>query len=86
MQLVTSDHHLGLNAAIASVFIGAAWQRCRVHFLRNVLARVPKASAEMVAAAMRTIFAQPDPAHVRSHLDEVTSMLAEQFPDVAVML
>lgn len=40
----------------------------------------------MVAAAMRTIFAQPDPAHVRSQLDEVTSMLAEQFPDAAVML
>ena len=42
------------------MFVGAAWQRCRVHFMRNVLARVPKASAEMVAAAIRTIFAQPD--------------------------
>ncbi len=45
MQLVISDHHLGLKAAIAAVFIGAGWQRCRVHFMRNVLARVPKASA-----------------------------------------
>lgn len=86
VQLVISDHHLGLKAAIASVFIGAAWQRCRVHFMRNVLAKVPKASAEMVAAAIRTIFAQPDPAHVRSQLDEVTSMLAAQFPAVADML
>ncbi len=59
---------------------------CRVHFMRNVLARVPKASAEMVAAAVRTIFAQPDAAHVRSQLDEVTRMLASQFPDVATML
>jgi putative transposase len=86
VQLVISDHHLGLKAAIASVFIGAAWQRCRVHFMRNVLGRVPRASAEMVAAAVRTVFAQPDAAHVRSQLDEVTRMLAGQFPKVATML
>jgi putative transposase len=86
VKLVISDHHLGLKAAIASVFIGAAWQRCRVHFMRNVLSRVPKASAEMVAAAVRTIFAQPDAAHVRSQLGEVTRMLADRFPDIAAML
>jgi len=86
VKLVISDHHLGLKAAIASVFIGAAWQRCRVHFMRNILAKVPKASAEMVAAAIRTIFAQPDAAHVRSQLDEVTRMLGVQFPVVAEML
>jgi hypothetical protein len=54
-----SDAHTGLKQAIAAVLLGAAWQRCRVHFLRNVLAQVPKGSAEMVAAAVRTIFAQP---------------------------
>ncbi len=81
-----SDHHLGLKAAIAGVFIGAGWQRCRVHFMRNVLARVPKASAEMVAAAVRTVFAQPDAAHVRSQLEEVTHMFEGKFPDVATML
>jgi putative transposase len=86
VQLVVSDHHLGLKTAIAAVFVGAAWQRCRVHFMRNVLARVPKASAEMVAAAIRTIFAQPDATHVRSQLDEVAHMLDAQFPDVAAML
>ena len=86
VQLVISDHHLGLKAAISSVFVGAAWQRCRVHFMRNVLARVPKASVEMVAAAIRTIFAQPNAQHVRSQLVEVTSMLAPKFPDVAAML
>ena len=86
VQLVISDHHLGLKAAIASVFIGAAWQRCRVHFMRNVLSRVPKGSAEMVAAAIRTVFAQPDTAHVRSQADEVTRMLAAQFPEVAALL
>jgi putative transposase len=86
VALVISDHHLGLKQAIASVFIGASWQRCRVHFMRNVLAKVPKASSEMVAAAIRTIFAQPDATHVRSQADEVTRMLAERFPDVATML
>lgn len=86
VHLVISDHHLGLKAAIAAVFVGAGWQRCRVHFMRNVLARVPKASVEMVAAAIRTIFAQPDATHVRSQLAEVTAMLAPQFPDVAAMV
>lgn len=86
VQLVISDHHAGLRAAIDASFIGAAWQRCRVHFMRNVLARVPKASTEMVAAAIRTVFAQPDAAHVRSQLTEITAMLAAQFPDVALML
>jgi putative transposase len=86
VKLVISDHHLGLKEAIGAVFIGSSWQRCRVHFLRNVLARVPKASAEMVAAAIRTIFAQPDAAHVRSQLTEVTRMLTPQFPQVAGML
>ena len=86
VQLVISDHHLGLKQAIGAVFIGACWQRCRVHFMRNVLARVPKASAEMVAAAVRTVFAQPDAAHVHRQLDEVVRMLESQFPDVAAML
>lgn len=86
VQLVISDHHLGLKAAIASVFIGASWQRCRVHFMRNVLSKVPKASSEMVAAAVRTIFAQPDATHVRAQLDEVTRMLEAKFPEVAAML
>jgi transposase-like protein len=86
VQLVISDHHLGLKAAIAGVFIGSTWQRCRVHFMRNVLGRVPKASAEMVAAAVRTVFAQPDAHHVRRQLDEVVRMLTGKFPDVAAML
>src|SRR5829696_6205600 len=71
VQLVVSDAHTGLKQAVAAVMAGAAWQRCRVHFLRNVLARVPKGSAEMVAAAIRTIFAQPTGAEVIEQLDKV---------------
>jgi transposase-like protein len=53
--LAISDHHLGLTKAIATVVLGAAWRRCRVHFVRNELARPPRVNAEMVAAAIRTI-------------------------------
>jgi len=86
VQLVISDAHTGLKAAISAVLLGAAWQRCRVHFLRNVLAQVPKGNAEMVAAAIRTIFAQPDAAHVRDQLDVIAGMLGRQLPKVEVML
>ena len=65
---------------------GACWQRCRVHFLRNVLARVPRGSAEMVAAAIRTIFAQPTGQEVLDQVDKVAAMLAAKFPQVAAML
>jgi putative transposase len=86
VKLVISDAHAGLKAAIAAVMLGAAWQRCRVHFLRNMLAQVPKGSAEMVAAAVRTIFAQPDAEHVREQLDVIATMLGRQFPKVEQML
>jgi putative transposase len=86
VQLVISDAHTGLKQAIAGVLLGAAWQRCRVHFLRNVLAQVPKGNAEMVAAAIRTVFAQPDAGHVREQLDVIAGMLGRQLPKVETML
>jgi putative transposase len=64
VRLVISDAHAGLKAAIRRSFQGATWQRCRVHFARNLLATVPKASTEMVAAAFRTVFAQTTPEEV----------------------
>jgi putative transposase len=86
VRLVISDAHEGLKGAIAGVLLGAAWQRCRVHFLRNVLARIPKGSAEMVLAAIRTIFAQPDAAAVAEQLDEIVARLEPRFPVAAAML
>jgi putative transposase len=86
VKLVISDAHEGLRSAIGAVLVGAAWQRCRVHFMRNVLARVPKGSAEMVAAAIRTIFAQPDAAAVAEQLDSIADKLGRQFPAVEQML
>ena len=86
VQLVISDAHTGLKQAISAVLLGSAWQRCRVHFLRNVLAQVPKGSSEMVAAAIRTIFAQPDATHVREQLGVIAGMLGRQSPKVETML
>jgi len=86
VQLVVSDAHTGLKQAISAVLLGAAWQRCRVHFLRNVLAQVPKGSSEMVAAAIRTIFAQPKADMVRDQLGVIATMLGRQSPKVETML
>jgi putative transposase len=78
--------YVKLKAAIGAVLLGASWQRCRVHFMRNVLARVPKGNSEMVAAAIRTIFAQPDAEHVRAQFDVIAGMLGRQFSQVEAML
>ena len=86
VQLVISDAHSGLKKAIGTVFQGASWQRCRVHFMRNVLSVVPKGSQEMVASIIRTIFAQPDAEHVSAQFEEVARMLGRSHPKVAVML
>ena len=59
VQLVTSDDHAGLVSAIAAVLPGAAWQRCRTHYHRNLLTRVPKSAQPWVSTLVRTIFEQP---------------------------
>jgi putative transposase len=86
VQLVISDAHQGLKAAIATVLQGATWQRCRVHFIRNVLALVPKSAQEMVAATIRTVFAQPDPASAREAWRKVADSLRGRFGRVADLL
>jgi putative transposase len=86
VQLVISDHHRGLMNAIDAVMVGASWQRCRVHFMRNVLAKVPKGNTEMVAAAIRTVFAQPTGPLVRAQVEIVAAMLEPKLPIVADML
>jgi putative transposase len=86
VRLVIGDHHLGLVKAIRKVMLGAAYQRCRVHFLRNVFSVINKEAAEMAAATIRTIFAQPTADAVRTQLDTVADMLGKQFPKVKDML
>ena len=86
VQLVISDAHRGLVNAVDTVLQGSAWQRCRVHFMRNALAKVGKGHQEMVAATIGTIFAQPGPAEVHAHVDLVADTLHRQFPAVTELL
>lgn len=83
VELVTSDAHEGLKAAIQQVLTSATWQRCRVHFMRNVLAHIPKGSKSMVAAALRTIFAQPDRKAAGEQLAEVVKAMHDRWPKAA---
>ena len=86
VRLVTSDAHLGLREAVAATLAGAAWQRCRVHLLRDLLAHVPRHASSMVAAFVRTIFTQPDEAAARAQLRAVADRLATSFPKAAEIL
>jgi transposase-like protein len=86
VALVVSDDHKGLKAAIEAVLVGATWQRCRTHFARNLLTRVPKASQGMVATLVRTIFEQPDHDSVWAQHARVVDQLAGRFPEAAMML
>jgi putative transposase len=86
VRLVTSDAHPGLVDAIASTLPGAAWQRCRTHFMRNLLTRVPKSAQSFVATMVRTIFAQPDADTVHEQHSRVVAQLEERFPAAAAML
>jgi putative transposase len=86
VKLVISDAHEGLKLAISSVFNGASWQRCRVHFMRNLLAHIPKADKAMVAAAVRTIFAQPNREAAGQQLRYVAETAAPHWPKAAQLL
>lgn len=85
VQLVISDAHEGLNAAIAQV-LNATWQRCRAHCMRNLLVCVPKAQQGLVAAAIRQVFVQPDPATARGLGRQVAEQLRGRFSRVAALM
>jgi putative transposase len=86
VALVISDAHQGLREAVASVLPGASWQRCRTHFMRNLLTRVPKAAQGFVATVVRSIFAQPDAESVREQHRRVVEQLEARFPEAAELL
>lgn len=86
VQLVISDAHEGLKGAIAAVLVGASWQRCRTHFMRNLLTRVPKSAQAMVATLVRSIFEQPDAQTTMGQHTRVVEQLEGSFPDAATML
>jgi putative transposase len=86
VRLVISDAHRGLVDAIAAALPGAAWQRCRTHYLRNLLTKVPKSAQPWVATMVRTIFDQPDAASVRQQYGRVVEAIEARFPDAATHL
>ncbi len=86
VELVISDAHAGLRDAIASVLRGAAWQRCRTHFMRNLLTRVPKSAQALVATLVRSIFAQPDADSVKAQLVRIVKQLRPRFEAAANLL
>lgn len=86
VELVISDAHAGLMDAIRSTLRGAAWQRCRTHFMRNLLTKVPKSAQPFVAALVRSIFAQPDTDQVRDQHRRVVEQLKPKMRDAATML
>lgn len=86
VRLVTSDAHVGLCQAISAVLHGTSWQRCRVHFVRNALQRVPKAQAAFVAASIRTVFVEPDAASARVQWRRVADGFRPRFPKLAALM
>jgi len=85
-ELAISDAHAGLKDAIAAVLRGASWQRCRTHFVRNLLIKVPKAAHGIVATFVRTIFAQPDAESVRLQRGRVVEQLQPRFREAVKIL
>ncbi len=86
VELVISDAHVGLRAAIDSALSGATWQRCRTHFMRNLLSRVPKSMHGVVASLVRSIFAQPDRESVLAQHARIVEQLMPRFAQAAQML
>ena len=85
VKLVISDAHEGLKQAAAKV-LGATWQRCRVHWMRNALAHVPKGQQTVVAAALRQAFLQADQAGARQVWRRLADQLRPRWPKLAALL
>ncbi|BAJ81297.1 putative transposase for insertion sequence element [Acidiphilium multivorum AIU301] len=85
VKLVISDAHEGLKTAIRRV-MGASWQRCRVHWMRNALSYVPKAQQSMVAAALRQAFIQPDRSNASQTLRHVADQLRGKWPKLGAFI
>jgi putative transposase len=85
VKLVVSDAHEGLKAAVARV-LHASWQRCRVHFMRNVLAHAGKSGRRVVAAFIGTAFAQEDADTARAQWRQVADQLRPKVPKLAALM
>jgi putative transposase len=85
VKLVISDAHEGLKAAIFKV-LNVTWQRCRVHFMRNAMTHVGKGQRTLVAALLRTIFAQDNEPESRRQWRVVADQLRERYPKISQLM
>jgi transposase-like protein len=85
VKLVVSDAHEGIKAAVAKV-LTASWQRCRVHFMRNVLAHAGKSGRRVVSALIATAFAQDDATAASAQWRRVADQLRPKLPKLAVLM
>jgi len=86
VALITSDAHEGLKNALEQALAGSSWQRCRVHFMRNLLAHIPKRDKALVAAAVRTVFVMADRDDANQQLTGVAEALQRRYPKAADLL
>jgi putative transposase len=85
VQLCVSDAHEGLKNAIAKV-LGCPWQKCTVHFLRDMLGHCGKADQPLLSGAIRQIFAAESPGEARERLEVALTALGKTTPKVARLL
>jgi putative transposase len=83
VRLVTSDDHAGLKAAIARHFQGAGWQRCQVHYARNLLGQVGAGKRKELAGGLRQVFAASTPTQARAACRELADAWRAAHPKVA---
>lgn len=86
VRLVISDAHVGLRKGIRAALNGVSWQRCTVHFMRNVLSRVPKLAQGFVSAALKGIFSQSTQQEARQALHKAVELLSARYPAAAALL
>ena len=86
VMLVISDAHSGLVSALSQALSGAAWQRCTVHFMRNVLAQISHKDKKQVADALKLIFEQPDHRTAQIYLEQLAAIMHKRWPKAAEML
>ena len=85
VKLVISDAHEGIKAAVSKV-LSASWQRCRIHFMRNVLAHAGKQGRRVVAAFIGTAFAQDDAGAAKTQWRQVADQLRQRVPKLAALM
>ena len=85
-KLVISDAHAGLTAAIRTSFPGASWQRCKVHFMRNILAHIPQKDKKAFAAVLKEIWLAPSAEAARKRANDLIATYAKRFPKAVACL